>query len=736
MVAIWALSVVGLVVSGAPRLDATGDLEVLLPGEHRTPEGRGLLLLRHDGSVPADELASQADRVHDALGQAWVPIAAPSAEVTGWLDAHALYLLPLSTHAELETRLSDESIRRAVEGLRANMSSPFFGLTTAESRRDPLRLREMTTGAQGQALWSAPSIGRKSSPTPAGDLLAHDGRSMLIEYRSHRPMEALVEQVRGVVDPRMRVDGVGAEASRSAAASAATKGLHRAVLATLAGIAIVLATALRRVRQAAAILACLSSGALVCSTFIPLDPVSTPIALLALGFACEGALHLQRISERGWPGALVLGTALAPLYLSAYPLWRRWSWTWLVVVLTLLLLLRVVLPALLAVLRCDTPWERRGFVLRPMPALAVLLSAGLLAAGAWATTELRFRGSDRLDFGIGNPLRTLVVETYFEPGLVARATTVASDETEALTRAADDARLLHTLVPTEARLVDTPGALVLPEAELQRRRVGLAELALGERLGKLRDALETRGFRPDAFGEFLRSASDPDQLPTPAAALDGPLSRWIGRYLSTQDDTVRLESQVHLDPDPQVLPPPLETADARVLELVGPAIGGRRQAAGFQDWLGIFALVQLWLAAFVVWLGTRSFPVALAAGLAGLSTQTGVLAAMVPLGLPLSPAMLPVLLLAGAAASIAAGRACRAVDSRTPLFATGLLVVSACQGVAALALIASAIPVWTQVGYVAAIGAVLASGTGLFVAPGLARMLRPLGKDAPAEDER
>ncbi|MEM6293579.1 MAG: hypothetical protein AAGA54_20060, partial [Myxococcota bacterium] len=227
-----------------------------------------------------------------------------------------------------------------------------------------------------------------------------------------------------------------------------------------------------------------------------------------------------------------------------------------------------------------------------------------------------------------------------------------------------------------------------------------------------------------------RSAPDPNQLPTPAAALDGPLGRWLDGYHATRDAVVALRARIHLAPDPDVVPPALEAADGRTLTVRGPAIGGRLQAAGFQDTLGIVVFAQLWLAAFVVWLGTRSLPVSIAAALAGLSTQTGMLAAMAYLEVPLSAALLPALLLGGASASIAAGRACRAIDAKTPLFATGLLVVSACQGVAGLALVASSIPLWTQIGTVAAVGAVLASGTGLFVAPGLAQLLRRSPKEA------
>jgi hypothetical protein len=56
----------------------------------------------------------------------------------------------------------------------------------------------------------------------------------------------------------------------------------------------------------------------------------------------------------------------------------------------------------------------------------------------------------------------------------------------------------------------------------------------------------------------------------------------------------------------------------------------------------------------------------------------------------------------------------------------GLVVVSACQVAAGLALVLTGVPQWMQVGWVAAIGAAVASGAGLFVAPGLARLLRSM----------
>jgi hypothetical protein len=101
-----------------------------------------------------------------------------------------------------------------------------------------------------------------------------------------------------------------------------------------------------------------------------------------------------------------------------------------------------------------------------------------------------------------------------------------------------------------------------------------------------------------------------------------------------------------------------------------------------------------------------------------------VLAVMVPLKMPLGPHLVPALLLVGASALVAGARACRAVDLGRPFYAVGLLVTGLCQVVAGLALMATGVPLWAQIGLCVAIGSSIASGAGLFVAPGLARLLR------------
>lgn len=715
---------------GGLAVQIDGDLEGLLPAEHRASPDAGYLLLRHGGDLSRDELLSVADQLHEVLGDAWVPIVAPSAERSGWLDAHALYLLPLTTHEALEQRLSDDSIRAAVDSLRASMSSPFFGLTMAESRRDPLRLRALTADVEARASWDAPDLASRAAPTPGGDLLAHDGRSLLLATRSHRSGEELVALAEQSAAEAVHIAAVGPRARARAARRGAHEAVPGAAWTMLGVITLVLAATLRNVRETVAGLLCLASGALASATFVQLDPVSTPLFLLAIGVAAGAAFPLARLPAGGWAGLLILATALVPLAVLEYELWRTWAHLWVAVTLTIRGILRIVLPAMLQVLRVPRRDPSAGLQLRASPAVALMMSLGLLAGGWWALGELRIRGSDRLLLAPVTEATTHMLDTYFDPGLVAQARTEGDDLEQALTRAADDARLLTSLVPTEARVVDTPGALVLPAEELQRRRVGLATLDLDERLTKLRERLSTSGFRPAAFGEFLRSAADPERVPTPGAALEGPLARWIRGYAIEQEGGVALQARIHLAPDPDVLPPALQTPDGRTLVVRGPAIGGRAQASMLLDRLGLAAGAQLWLAAFVVWLATRRFSTALASALTGACVHAGVLLAMRTLDVPLSPALLPVFLIAGAAASVTAARACHCVATRTPVFATAVLAAGVAQASAGLALSASPVPLWADFGIAATAGALLASGFGLFVGPGLAALLH---RSAPQE---
>lgn len=738
--AVWLVVsiVLGVMASRDDIPEISGDLDGLIPVAHRLPPGEPLLLLQTDDTKfagegsPEEAVLSAGKRIADRMKSERVPIAPPAAELTAWQDAHALYLLPVQTHDALQTALSEDAMRDSVDGLKARLSSPMFGVTGEQPRRDPLGLSQLDT-ASGTALSDLDDPGsRQARPTAAGDLIAHDGRALLIQLQTDRAMEAVARDVDdAVADLPVTGTLVGPVADRARATATIQAHAGRLAIVTLAGLTLVLAIALRSVRAVVAIVACISS--VIAALLIwgpPVDLLRVPLLVLLAGFGCEGALHLQRISERGWPAAAVLGTALLPLLLSPYPSWSTAAIHWAVGLIAVVVVLRLVLPALRQLIGGARAWTRRGFLLRPMRGLAVVLSFAALAGGGWAVERLHFRGFDQPLLDTDDAAVRVLSERFFDPGRIAHAHTAGHDPVDAVTRSANDARALNQLVPEHANRIDSPGAFVLPMGELSSRRDALQRLQLDERMDILFEVLTTQGFHADAFGEFLRGASDLEDLPTPEAALDGPLGPWIASYLTEVDDVVVLRSIVHLRAGDDAVPS-VERDQGPPIELSGPAIGARMDRDVFADWLGIYVALQLWLGAVVVWLGTRSLATSLGATVAALTAETAVLAAMVGLHLPLGPEMVPALLLVGAAGMVAGGRACRAIALRRPFFATGLLVTGLCQVAAGTALISTGEPAWVRVGWLIAVGTLAASGAGLFVAPGIAKLFRAEFGDGP-----
>lgn len=720
-------------VLGDPGVEISGDAEGLLPLEHRAPDGELLVLLtvetdaldEDQGGV--DVLLAAATAVAERLGERRVLLGPPAAELTAWIDAHALYLLPVEAHEALAERLSDAAMAQAVDALRARLSSPLYGLSGEDPRRDPLRLQELSQEHAGRLTHLGNASDMPAELTAAGDLMALDGRSLLMQVRSDDDPAALLDEIRQAL-PSSTVSAalVGPGPRRERSRAVIEEQWQRLLVLGLSGLVVVLSLALRAIRPVAAIMLALGSVLVGMLAFgPPLDPHGVPLLVLLLGFSCEGALHLTRISPRGWPAAAVLGGALLPLLLSPYPAWQAWGLLWLWGVAAAVVLLRLVVPAILVLWRFSPAPARRGFRLHPIRPLAAVLAVAALAGGAWGLQRLPFLEIDRTPRPAtdDDPERR-VREGFFDPRLVVRAWSPGDSEAQALELAAEHARQLATLVPGDATRVDSPGRLVLPPAELKSRQRSLEALDLPARMAALRDLLATRGFRPDAFGEFSRGAANTSELPTPQAALDGPLGAWIHGTLEPGPDGkgTALVTRVHVRPDSSAPVPTLEDAHSGTLELRGPAVAARRDRQRFDDWLGIYLACQLWLGALAVWLGTRSLPTALGCSVAALAAQTAVLAAMVPTGSSLGPAQLPALLLVGAAAMIAGARACRSVSQDERFYATGVLLSGLCQAVSGLALLATAHPLWSQVGLVVAMGAVLASGAGLFVAPGMMRL--------------
>ncbi|MBL4688062.1 MAG: hypothetical protein JKY37_25965, partial [Nannocystaceae bacterium] len=386
---------------GGPEI--SGDLDGLIPHAHRARPGEPLVLLEiaevglPPDRSPEEALLTAAQRIGDRMASHRVPLAPPATELTTWLDAYALYLLPVSAHETLAGALSERSMLDHVDSLKARLSSPMFGVSGEQPRRDPLGLTQLTDKAANQLGQLSDPGAMGARPTATGDLLADNGQSLLIGLQTERALPALRREVGDAInDLPVRATLVGAAAERERAVQTINSRGPRLFALALAAITGVLAIALRNVRAVLAIVACIVSAI---AGFVWLSPplgiLALPLVVLLAGFGCEGAVQLQRVSERGWPAAAVLATALAPLWLSPYPQWRAWSWRWAVGVVVVAVVLRVALPAITSLIGGATSRPQSGFRPRPMRVLAVALAMAALAGGAWSVGRLGFLGFDR-----------------------------------------------------------------------------------------------------------------------------------------------------------------------------------------------------------------------------------------------------------------------------------------------------------------------------------------------------
>src|SRR5690606_38577660 len=166
---------------------------------------------------------------------------------------------------------------------------------------------------------------------------------------------------------------------------------------------------------------------------------------------------------------------------------------------------------------------------------------------------------------------------FSRPEDVAVLHSPGADLPEALARAADDLPPLLTAVPAAIERVDAPGAFLVAEPELEARLVALKALDIRGRLELLRATIAEFGLRPDAFGEFLRSAEvDLDDPPSPDAALRGPLGPWLTSRHSPEGVVTR----VYLA-SAQTPLPPLTASDGGPLELRGPGVFARAEHGRF-----------------------------------------------------------------------------------------------------------------------------------------------------------
>jgi hypothetical protein len=781
LLAVWvlltAIAAISLITGPAPW---SGELEGLVPDAHRTPGGRTLVLLRVDAEAlaakQAPELAlddtSELDPrtifaeagfvIEEVFPDERIPLAPPKTEITRWLDAHALYLLPIDTHAALAERLTDAAMLAQVQSLGARLSSPLYSVSGDQPRRDPLGIHELTESEAGRLGHIAELPGADAPQVGAnGDLISARGDLALIGLSTTRAPEQLQVELEAalehlpveieLIDPRLQTASV---ASRLADSWWAPLG------GCFAGLIVLLAVTMRQATPVLVMIACLASGWVVLAWLggalglAGLDLLSLALSIMLLGFACDAGLRLPDIGARGWASTLILAGALVPLALSPYPLWQRWALVWPLAFVLVALCLRVLFPILLelafsALRPRPEPgalpaklgaFEWRSWSIRatPRPVVALLVCVGLCAAAIAMAPRLHYRAPARIPL-VEDEQRSRereLTEHFFDPSMVVTVSTPAdaersrelgSPEAAALEAAAQSIAALAELVPGEARRIDTPASFVLTRYELEARKEALAKLKLGERMEMLQLLIADRGLRAEAFSEFVHGTADIDDLPSAAAALDGPLGPWIRGYAVATDDEVdggaiELRGRVELRGQDGL--PLASLSDARLAELPplrGPAIAAmvdRRELAGRG---GLVAVAGLWLTALLVWLGTGELVSAIACALVAASCEAGLVVALALLGQPSGPQLLPVVILVGAAAGLAGARVCREPQ---PGSMQALLVASGCQIVAGVVLLSSSEPSWRELGLALAIGSALACALGHFITPGLAALLR------------
>jgi hypothetical protein len=665
---IWAAPAVWCAAGAlASNLAATSaDPPPLTPDEHRG--SAAVYVHLHPRGVEEETWAQVVDHVGPRL-PGHRPLAPPPAEARTWQDTHLLYRVDPGRHDALARRFDAAALRAAIAGARARLASPLFSIGGEEPRRDPLDLRSLAPPDPLAAL-AGPQVGA------AGDPIVDD--ALLVRVATELPPRALETIVAAQLASHFAVtSGVEIGVHDPFAAPAPDRRGPAMLAATVALIALVTALALRRLRASLALVVVLAAGApLVLVAAGALAPPAPAVALASLGAAAAVAAGAS-------PTPLAL--ALLPLLLLPYPAWQRWALAWPLALALLTLGVRRVLPALRRGLAARPPADRESAHLRALgPVASSALVAGLLAAGAWAVTR---------------PPPAAADEPGFDPARVVELRSAGATPAEALAAAAADARELAALAPA-ATWADAPGAFVLAPDELAARAARLEALDLPGRVDLLRVALAEQGLRPDAFAEALR-ALDPTRRPSPEAALAGPLGPWLRGHLEVEGDGVVAVSRVALAaalPAGLVLPPRLR----------GPAAFAHEDRRRFPGRLALALAAGAWLAAFVAWLRARDLGHALAAALVGLATQAGVLALVAVAVAAPGPALLPALLLVGAATADAAGR-----PGERP--ALGL----ACLAAPGLALLTAASPELRASGLVLALGAPLGGALAAAAAPGL-----------------
>ncbi|MEE9384547.1 MAG: hypothetical protein V3V08_14170 [Nannocystaceae bacterium] len=756
LAALWSIIAVLAVISvvrrpDVPRLD--GRRDTLTPLAHRANPAKMWLLLRlantHSdalairGADPSTgSLLAAGVAIAQALPDERVPVAPPANAVAGWLDVHGLYLLPEETHDELANRLDPDRIATRIQGLRAVLSSPLFGVSGIEARRDPLALRELLHAVAGRlGHLNAPNRDpMRPTPTGNGDLLAANGNLLAVQIHSDRSSSSVAN------DARAAVAGLGVELSVVGPAATVERGrahLSRTIgfacVATVAAWTFIISLASRSVRGTLCLAWFATGSTAILLVVMPrLDVFSLPLLVTLVGFAVALVLADERQGRRFPAVGLIAAMALFPLAICPYPVWKEGAVWWVLGALITLVPAGTVVRGLGVWVKHRNHAARHRFVPTPPPRISSSIVLALIAAGIWSFGQLPHIASD----AVASPDAELqsdqhdLARWFFDPANTVEIRGYGDTAAAALERAAADTRLLAYLVPTRAVRLDSPGTFVATDRELLLRRKRLTQLGIMEKMRSLRLALESQGLRPNAFAESVAGVSSLDATPNPQAALDSALGPWIRRYLSSDKNGVYVRSFVQLRPGTAA--ESALAADAhRSLTAFGLRVAGWRDAAQLGDTLILTLATGLWLGAFISWVSSRKLAIALGlAATAAAAAAATVIALHLVFNHGIGPLALPGLLLAAATTFFAGLPASTAALAKTPISVPRLLWAVAALVAGVLALVLSAEPIWQRAAVVLASGAAIGAGLGVFVAPGVCLALSRARTTGHGSDER
>lgn len=507
VVVLWSRGITQLV---------TGRAEGFVPVSHRLPNDQMFVLLsieNKDVQLPQATLERIGDQVVNAFADKHLPMAPTAGDLDAWIAAHLFYWLADRDYNALVKALDPSEMEVAIAKLKALAASPLFMFAHPSPQQDPLGLFGVLK-----------EISKDSSPyfvTEHGDLVAKDGRHMLLQLTATEEEEVTVrikEALRTESVTWMIVRGAyGQTTIYQWIVAQGWKIFVATVSLILLGFSLVLRDAklvLRIVSQA--FVAVVVAAVVV----VPIDIFSLAMLSIFFAGACLIAmLHVARVISISRLAA-VFSVPMACLWLFDYPLLRVWGWGWMAGVGGLWLLLwgsgnRISLTDELPAI------VRRNCLRRPQLALGCLFATIITILSVFV-----FSPQGPLE---RSPLSNhgevdMMSRFFFSPVNQAWFKICGETTEETLKNAIAATDLVTEKSNIQVPAVENPVAWIFSDDKTRRLRTKIDRLDLATKFNKLTKVLQSEGFNPRAFAEFLTL---PQSAPNVHTVLQGPLSQWI-----------------------------------------------------------------------------------------------------------------------------------------------------------------------------------------------------------------